>query len=141
MIDAAFASLLLISILCRNIPILFFALMCILHDALFGAHEGFAYYGTAALFDYLVLLIMRRSINVQLICLASIAFNTFGYIAWFLYLPPTLYGYSLLSLYIITAIMCAQGGGNGLGNGGGNTGFRANDRSFSAFYFKSEAEL
>ena len=89
MIDAAFASLLLISILCRHVPILFFACMCILHDVIFGAYDGFAYYGTAALFDYLVLLIMRRSISVQLICLASIAFNTFGYIAWFLYLPPT----------------------------------------------------
>lgn len=115
--------------------------MSVLHDVIFGAYDGFAYYGTAALFDYLVLLIMRRSINIQLICLASIAFNTFGYIAWFLYLPPTPYGYALLSLYIITTVVCAQGGGSDLGDGGGSIGFCANDRSFSAFYFKSEAEL
>ena len=130
MIDAAFASLLLVSILCRNAPILFFAFMCILHDVIFGAYDGFAYYGTAAMFDYLVLLVMRRSINVQLICLAAIAFNAFGYIAWFLYLPPTLYGYSFLSLYIITALACAQGGGSDLGDGGGSFNFRVNNRAF-----------
>jgi hypothetical protein len=141
MIDAAFASLLLISIICRNIPVLFFVCICILHDVIFGAYEGFAYYGTAAMFDYLVLLVMRRSFGVQLICLVSIIFNMFGYMDWFLYLPPTLYDYSLLFLYMITAVVCAQGGGDGFGDGGGGTGFRANDSAFSAFYFKSEVRL
>ena len=116
MIDASIFSLLLIALCTRNFSAIVFVTACILHDLLFSQYDGFLYYGSAAIFAHCALSLISTSSSLQFSCIASIILNTFGYIAWFLYYPPTLYNHAFLSLYIITAMMCIKDWGDGSGS-------------------------
>lgn len=143
MIDAAFLSLLFVALLCKNGSALFFVLACILHDAFFGSFDGFGYYGTAAIFGYLSLFFIDRSSNIQFICLSSICLNLFGYMLWYFEFMPTLYNYSFLSLYIITAIVCAgeDGGNNGVSSGFFGGGLSVYPDDYSRGFFRNQSEI
>lgn len=105
MITSALIALTVASLLARNACGLLFVAASFLHSAFLAHLDGFLYYSSAALFAYVTLLFSGRSIVVQMICLISIVLNMFGYIVWYLYIPPTIYNYNCFILYIIASII------------------------------------
>jgi len=119
MIDALFITLLVVAALTRSGPVMIFVTLSILHDIFFGEHDGFWYYGTAAFFDYLTIILINRTNFIQIVCLLSIMLNISGYIAWFLYYDASVYGYSFVILYscaIVAAIFKDDDSGLGYNN-------------------------
>jgi len=82
-----------------------------LHYGLFNDLDGLMYYGSAALFDLLaIILIANLAIPTVLakqmlyISVISIIFNYFGWVLWLTYMPPTLYNGSFIVLNLCTII-------------------------------------
>lgn len=85
------------------------------HDFLLSDLDGFAYYGSAALFDLCIIAatsginpIPRTVITLHKICLVSMMANLFGWILWFSYFPPDVYNAILMATYtwaLITLII------------------------------------
>ena len=82
-----------------------------LHYGLFNDLDGLMYYGSAALFDLLaIILIVNLAIPTVLakqliyICFASIIFNYIGFALWITYMSPTLYNWSFVVLNLFTII-------------------------------------
>ena len=82
-----------------------------LHYGLFNDLDGLMYYGSAALFDLLaIILIANLAIpsvlakQVLYISVISIIFNYFGWVLWLTYMPPTLYNGSFIVLNLCTII-------------------------------------
>ena len=82
-----------------------------LHYGFFNDLDGLMYYGSAALFDLLaIILIVNLAIPTVLakqmitISVVSIIFNYFGWVLWFTYMPPTIYNWSFAVLNLCTII-------------------------------------
>jgi len=112
-ITSALIALTLASLLARNACGLLFVAASFLHSTFLAHLDGFLYYGSAAFFAYLTLLLSSRSIVVQVICLISIVLNMFGYMVWYLYMPPTIYNYTCCILYIVAAFVITMDRGSG----------------------------
>lgn len=103
----------------------------VLHYVLFNELEGLMYYGSAALFDLLaIILIVNFSIptalakQMLLISSVSIVFNYIGWALWLTYMPPTLYNGSFIVLNLCTIICLIRREpwhGRQMGNNSGNS--------------------
>jgi len=89
------------------------------------------YYGSAALFDLLaIILIANLAIpsvlakQIMTISVVSIIFNYFGWVLWVTYMPPTIYNWSFIVLNLCTIICLIRrepGHGRHMGNNSGHS--------------------
>ncbi len=98
-----------------NAPRLFAALsfvgVTLSHELFLSNLDGLQYYGSAALFD-LVIIILTSGINpvpkmvidLHRICMVSIIANLVGWVLWFLYVPPLFYDASFAAICAWTLI-------------------------------------
>lgn len=95
----------------QNAPRLYAAFVFVgvtlLHDVAFSHLDGIAYYGSAALLDLAIMILLsgvhplrKTVIRLQVICLISIIANMLGWLIWFVYLPPTAYNFTFFCLYL-----------------------------------------
>jgi len=77
------------------------------HDVLFSDYTGIAYYGSAALSDFLAMILISNirpisivSISIANICFISIIINTFGWLLWYFYQPPIVYNAAFIVIYV-----------------------------------------
>ena len=85
-----------------------FSGVTLVYDGISGGLDGAEYYIGASLAD-LIMIIMLSGINplprlamrLQYLCMASIALNFLGWMAWFLYFPPTVYDGAFVVLYAV----------------------------------------
>ena len=82
-----------------------------LHYGFFNELDGLMYYGSAALFDLLaIILIVNLAIPTILakqmlyISIVSIVLNYIGWTLWLTYMPPILYNWSFVVLNLFTII-------------------------------------
>ena len=93
-----------------NAPRLYAALAYILVNTsceFFFADTDVYYYGIAAMADLLIMILTsqirpmpKMVINLHRLCLASIVGNGIGWIMWYSYMPPDIYNYFFMALYI-----------------------------------------
>jgi len=81
------------------------------HYGFFNELDGLMYYGSAALFDLLaIILIVNLAIPTVLakqilyISIVSIVLNYIGWTLWLTYMPPTVYNWSFVVLNLFTII-------------------------------------
>lgn len=115
MIDICIFLLFFAGISCKNFYVTLFAVFATVHNLLFAHSEGYVYYFSAVLFDYLILLLVNCRHFIQIVALSSISLNIFGAFIWFFYCEPIAYNMLMAALYISAALMTIRGGG---GNGG-----------------------
>ena len=118
--------------------------MAICHDALFGDSDGLTYYVTAGLFDYVTILLIKRTTFIQLIVISSLILNMLGFLLWFFYLEPAIYNECFILLYIVTIVLTIKNkdkrDGVGYHNANiSNNAFHKPGSTFSAFGSCSEA--
>lgn len=94
----------------------------LLHEFKFSDLDGIAYYGSAALLDLLVLILLsgispipRLAVRLQIISLISIIANMAGWLIWFLYLPPTVYDFTFYLLYAWALVELIRRNGDNVG--------------------------
>ena len=85
---------------------LVFVSFTLLHEQLLSDLSGWAYYGSAALFDLVIITILsgirpavKMVYQLELISLLSILLNFIGWTTWYLYLPPIAYDVGFVLLY------------------------------------------
>ena len=83
-----------------------FAGVTVSHELLFSSLDGLAYYGSAALLDLLIIILISRLepvtntvLMLNKICLMSILANLTGWTMWFFYYPPTIYDVFYIFIY------------------------------------------
>lgn len=88
-----------------------FALISVGHDQILGNLDGFAYYGSAALANLIVLSIIagvrpipRTVLLLQLLCVGAMVLNLIGWVMWTLFLPPDVYNIAFIFFYGVTLI-------------------------------------
>lgn len=142
MIDALFVTLFIVALLTRHSATMLFVGLSIAHELLFGHYDNERYYLTAAIFDYAIILLIKRTTFIQLVAFSSIILNLLGFILWFFYYEPNLYNNSFGLLYSITIILTIKGDTNGdVGHNHTNinrTDNHKHGRSFLAFNCHSE---
>jgi len=72
MIDIYIFLLFFAGICCKNFYVTLFAVFATAHNFLFANSEGYVYYFSAVLFDYLILLLVNRRHFIQIVALSSI---------------------------------------------------------------------
>jgi len=102
-----------------------------LHYGFFNDLDGLMYYGSAALFDLLaIILIVNLATPTVLakqmlyISIVSIVLNYIGWTLWLTYMPPTLYNWSFVVLNLFTIICLIKrepGHGRHASNNNGNS--------------------
>lgn len=82
-----------------------FAAFLVLHDLLLASADGFAYYGSAALVDLIIVALLHKieplptmALALQRLCVVSIVTNFAGFLLWYNYSPPTAYNVAFLIL-------------------------------------------
>lgn len=90
----------------RRAAVGLFVFFTIMHELYLSEVDGLLYYGSAAFFDLLIILLTRNIrpltdtiVNIHMICVISILFNYIGWIIWALYLPPLIYNWSFVMVY------------------------------------------
>ena len=114
LLDAAFqcvlAGLLVVPFMQPNAPRFFgaaiFGSLTISHSLLLSELDGLAYYGSAAIFDLLFMIITSSMspvpdmiFSLYKVCLASMVVNAFGWVLWMTYQPHVLYNCAFLVIY------------------------------------------
>lgn len=103
-------ALVVVAILQPNAPRLFasvtFVGIVLLHEALLSDLDGSQYYGSAALFSLLIIVltsgiypIPKMVISLHRLCIVSIFANMFGWAIWYLYYPPLAYDLAFVAIY------------------------------------------
>ncbi len=84
-----------------------FVLVIVTHDLFLSETTGITYYGSAALFDLAIVVLLSGVrmhedivLNLQRICMVFIAVNGLGWIAWMVYLPPEAYNATCTMVYV-----------------------------------------
>jgi hypothetical protein len=119
MIDLLLISIFVISLLLpskfdRTIALIFIC-VTVIHEIFLSDLEGFIYYGSAAFFDLLIILLLsnistKLSINLQNLCIFSMVLNFVGWLNWFNYMPPTVYNNSYILYYLMVLITILYNG-------------------------------
>jgi len=117
----------------------------VLHYGFFNDLDGIMYYGSAALFDLLtIILIVNLAIPTALakqmlfVSAISIAFNYIGWMLWLTYMPPTLYNWSFIVLNLCTIIcLIKREPGHGRHAGDNNRGSIV----YSYHYFSHQQDI
>lgn len=119
-------AIIVVAFLQPNAPRLFAALsfvgVTLSHELFLSNLDGLQYYGSAALFD-LVIIILTSGINpvpkmvidLHRICMVSIIANLVGWVLWFLYVPPLFYDASFVLIYAWTMITLINRNGSDVG--------------------------
>lgn len=116
MLELALAALIVIAALQptdeRMYVAFLFAGLSALHHVILYNVDGIAYYGSAALIDFAVVMFSVRLrilsdaiMLLQNLCVASILVNAMGWVAWMLYAPPSAYNATMLLLYATAIII------------------------------------
>ena len=78
------------------------------HEMVLADLTGFAYYGSAAMFDLAVVVILSgispipaMVVRLQYVCAASIVLNLLGWTLWHFYFAPSAYNISFVVVYLI----------------------------------------
>lgn len=86
----------------------FYALMTLLHIFALGKTDGLLYYGSAALFNFIILLVIttdtknrRLVIRLSAVCILEIFCNSIGWLMWFAYMPPIVYNWAYIIIYVV----------------------------------------
>lgn len=100
----------------RREAALVFTVITMLHELLFYDRVGLFYYGTAALFDMIIIvctanlaIISGLTKSVHRISIASVVFNLSGWIMWRLYLSPVAYNVAFILLYAWAILVLLKG--------------------------------
>lgn len=94
-----------------NAPRLFAAVIFIgvmlLHELFLSGYTGLMYYGSAALFDLAIIIIIsginpvpKMVLRLHNVCIVSIFANLAGWILWFFYYPPLIYDAAFVAIYL-----------------------------------------
>ena len=101
---------------------LIFAASLLIHDVFLSELDGLLYYGSAALFDLMVITWLANlkgtselTVNLLRISLASVVLNFTGWLMWVSYLEPSLYNISYVLLYSCAIIALIKEEGTGYG--------------------------
>lgn len=90
----------------------FYAAVCFLaitlsHEGIAGHLTGLAYYGSAALFDLLIIILTaginpvpRMVLWLHRVCMVSIVANGIGWVMWYAYWPPYAYDATFIVIYL-----------------------------------------
>ncbi len=107
----------------RAMAALIFAGAVVLHDGLLRNADGFAYYASAATFDWAVLWAIgkidplpRLAVDLQGLCLLSILANCVGYGLWYTYAPPGLYDFAIFVVNVGAVIALTRRDGEHVGH-------------------------
>lgn len=86
-----------------------------LHEFLLSETTGIIYYGSAALFELVIVVLLsginplpKMALRLQIISFLFVLTHLFGWVIWFFYFPPFLYDLAcavLFSLALITLIL------------------------------------
>lgn len=109
-------ALIVVAFIQPNAPRLFAAVLFMavitLHEFLLSDLDGLQYYGSAALFDLLIIILTsginpvpKMVLSLHRICIASILVNLLGWVLWFFYFPPLVYDAAFACLYAWTLII------------------------------------
>lgn len=92
-----------------------FVLITLLHELFLSDLDGFAYYGSAALFDFFIIALTsgisptpKTVIELHAICAASIVINFIGWALWVSYMPPDAYNTLFIVLYAWAVFILLQ---------------------------------
>lgn len=102
-------ALVVVALIQPNAPRLFAAVVFVavisLHEALFSPLDGLQYYGSAALFDLLIIVLTsginpvpRMVLSLHRLCIVSILANMAGWVIWFFYFPPLAYDLAFVAI-------------------------------------------
>lgn len=90
----------------RKIAACCFAGFIVFHDRVLGELDGFAYYGSAALADLIVVALLHKiepthkmALALQRLCIVSILTNLAGYLLWLSYSPPMAYDLAFVAVF------------------------------------------
>ena len=112
-----------------NAPRLFAAVIfmgvTLLHELFLSSYTGLIYYGSAALLDLAIIIIIsginpvpKMVLRLHNICIVSIFANLVGWILWFFYYPPLVYDTAFAAIYIWVLItLIKRDGLNGMVGG------------------------
>ena len=102
----------------RNAPRLYAALAYLSVNTsceFFFADTDVYYYGIAAMADLLIMILTsqinpmpKMVVNLHRLCLVSIIANGIGWLMWYSYMPPDLYNYFFVALYIWAIIILCE---------------------------------
>lgn len=95
----------------------------LLHEVLLASQSGFLYYGSAALFDLTIIMLIsginpvpKMVLTLQKICVVSIVVNLAGWLLWCSYYPPLAYDLAFAAIYVwILVALIKRGRGDGMG--------------------------
>lgn len=92
-----------------------YLLVAMAHELAFKDVDGPQYYGIAAMADLLIMILTsqisrmpKMVINLHRLCLVSIIGNGIGWVMWYSYMPPNLYNYFFVALYIWAIIILCE---------------------------------
>lgn len=101
--------------------VLFMAVV-LLHEVLLSGLTGLQYYGSAALFDLLIIAltggvrpVTALVLRLHMVCIASILINLMGWVLWFFYYPPLAYDAAFACLYAWTLLVFTMREGANVG--------------------------
>ena len=120
-----------------------FTSVTLAHDIFLSSLDGFAYYGSAALGDLLIVVIisnirpiLKMTVELNKICMISIFTNLFGWSLWVFYFLPVAYNSMFVLIYAVALFTLIKRDTLNVGNhllGGGRFGYSIN-RSTSVLY-------
>ena len=86
------------------------------HELFLSDLDGIAYYGSAALFDLIVITVTsfirptpQIVPRIHVVCMASITINFIGWIMWWFYLPPAFYDAAFVAVYLSAVVAILWG--------------------------------
>ncbi|MCK5018039.1 MAG: hypothetical protein KAS32_13365 [Candidatus Peribacteraceae bacterium] len=94
---------------------LIFATVALMHDLYLSSLDGLFYYGSAAVFDFVVIILLSKLkpimlvCDIQLISLISMILNAIGWAMWMFYLSPALYNGAFIGLYLCACFVIGRG--------------------------------
>lgn len=93
----------------RFFAAILFMSIAMAHELFLADLTGLQYYGSAALFDLLIIVltsgispIPKMVLSIHKICIASMLINAVGWTLWLLYFPPIAYSIAFLCLSVWT---------------------------------------
>lgn len=99
-----------------------FVVVTLSHELFLSHTDGGLYYGTAALFDLVIIIlttgispIPRMVVDLHKICMYSIIANFIGWVLWHMYLPPLAYDAAFVVIYAWALITLIKRNGNDVG--------------------------
>lgn len=119
-------ALIVVAVFQPNAPRLFAAVLFVsiisLHELLLSDLDGLQYYGSAALFDLLIIVLTsginpvpQMVLSLHRICFVSILANMAGWVIWFFYFPPLIYDLAFVAINVWTLIIFIRRDGENVG--------------------------